>query len=48
MILKAEPKTEPVVQCCDVYHKMASEEFETRVNEVLETISTARITDVSL
>lgn len=48
MILKVEPKTTPAVKCCDFYHKMASEAVETKVNEVLETISTANITDVSI
>lgn len=48
MILKVEPKTAPIIKCCDSYHKLASEEVETKVNEVLESISTAKISDVSI
>lgn len=48
MILKIEPKTAPVVKCCDFYHKLISEEVELKVNKVLETISKSNISDVSI
>lgn len=48
MILKVEPKTAPVVKCCDFYHKLVSEEVELKVNEVLESINKSKIQDVSI